>query len=69
MTAIGFDLQHLQGNGTSASTSFGLRGIRERLEMLRGSLVVQSAPEQGTVLIAEVPRATEILDRETRNSL
>lgn len=65
----GFNLQHLQGNGTSASTSFGLRGIRERLEMLRGSLVVQSAPEQGTVLIAEVPRATEILNPETRNSL
>lgn len=66
---IGFNPEHTQGNGSSASTSFGLRGIRERLEMLRGSLQIQSTPNRGTVLMADVPRTAEILEnQEARNN-
>ncbi len=36
---------------------FGLRGMRERLELVGGTLTVESAPGAGTRLIATVPAA------------
>jgi PAS domain S-box-containing protein len=46
---IGFDPEGI-GKG-----SFGLIGIRERLEALGGRLEIDSAPDRGTVLLIELP--------------
>jgi signal transduction histidine kinase len=35
---------------------FGLRGLRERLELLRGRLDIHSVPEHGTELFVAAPR-------------
>ena len=63
---------HLQLNGQEASLAisdngrgfdpaltnggYGLRGVRERIELIRGSFGVQSAPGQGTTLRITVPK-------------
>ena len=39
----------------SRSGRLGLPGIRERAEMLGGSLLVESSPGTGTTLVVEVP--------------
>ena len=36
-------------------TRFGLLGMRERVEMVRGSFVVESARGRGTTVRAEIP--------------
>ncbi len=43
--------------GSGLSFGYGLRGIGERLELLQGKLTIQSDPQQGTVLTAEIPRS------------
>ncbi|TPW77704.1 sensor histidine kinase [Schumannella soli] len=45
---VGFDTADVPRNGTD---SFGLRAIRERVEQLDGTLVVESSPGRGTRLI------------------
>ena len=44
--------------------TFGLRGIQERLDLVRGQLTLQSTPRKGTVLSVVVPRAASILNDE-----
>jgi signal transduction histidine kinase len=39
----------------NANSGAGLRGMRERLELLNGSLTIQSVPFHGTTIIAQVP--------------
>jgi signal transduction histidine kinase len=39
----------------AATEGFGLMGIRERLELLDGELVIDSAPDRGTVISARLP--------------
>ncbi|MBI2824896.1 MAG: PAS domain S-box protein [Planctomycetia bacterium] len=46
---IGFDPRTLSGK------TFGLRGIRERAHLLRGTTTIDSAPGQGTRIVAELP--------------
>jgi two-component system, NarL family, sensor kinase len=41
------------------SRGFGLRGLRDRVQLFGGQLVVDSAPGRGTVVRAEVPVAHE----------
>ena len=41
--------------GEVAAHSFGLRSMRERLELVGGSLTVQSSPGNGTTIVALVP--------------
>ena len=48
---IGFDLNQMQ----SDSTSLGLLGMRERAQLLGGSLAVQSKPDLGTSVRAVLP--------------
>lgn len=48
---IGFDLNQTEAD----STSLGLLGMRERAQLLNGSLSVQSKPEFGTDVHAELP--------------
>ncbi|HEX4959822.1 MAG TPA: sensor histidine kinase [Thermoanaerobaculia bacterium] len=54
----GFEPQAILGEG-AATTSSGLRGMRDRLELFGGRLEIASAPGQGTVLSAAVPLAEE----------
>jgi two-component system sensor histidine kinase UhpB len=50
---VGFDLDKI------ASTGTGLNGMRERAASLKGELLVQSTPGEGTCVIAELPLARE----------
>ncbi|WNC14474.1 ATP-binding protein [Brevibacillus brevis] len=48
---VGFDLeQRMMGGG-----SFGLLGMKERVQLLEGSVEVQSAPNEGTKVIFQIP--------------
>jgi signal transduction histidine kinase len=49
----GFEPPDAPGSGEH----FGLRGIRERVDKLGGSLEIESAPRAGTRLTVRVPRA------------
>lgn len=51
---VGFETE--QGPGTKSS-SFGLLTMRERAESIGGSLEIQSAPGQGTKVLARIPLA------------
>ncbi|MBN1993016.1 MAG: sensor histidine kinase [Anaerolineae bacterium] len=44
-----------------ADTHYGLQGVRERLELIRGSLKLESAPGQGTSLLITVPKNPLVL--------
>jgi signal transduction histidine kinase len=39
----------------SPNGCYGLMGVRERLELVGGSLIIESAPGQGTTLRVDVP--------------
>jgi signal transduction histidine kinase len=56
---VGFDLtwltSSLEPHGTGG---FGLKAMRERIEQLGGTLVVESAPGEGTALAVELPVIT-----------
>ena len=43
----GFDTRVLNGSISPQEQGFGLRGIRERLEMVRGQLALRSSPQRG----------------------
>ena len=55
---IGFD-----PTAALRSGDLGLVGLRERAEMLSGTLVVESAPDAGTTLLLEVPYVAADTDR------
>jgi signal transduction histidine kinase len=46
---VGFDAEAERGG-------FGLDGLRDRLALGGGSLLIDAAPERGTVLSASLPR-------------
>lgn len=52
---VGFDPARLVDAGRDGH--LGLLGMRERLELVGGALRVDSAPGQGTTVVARVPRA------------
>ena len=43
-------------NGQEMESHYGLQGIKERLELIRGSFTVESAPNKGTSLLVTVPK-------------
>ncbi len=51
----GFDLTHL-----STKAAAGLSGMRERAQLLGGSLTIKTSPGMGTRLIAELPMTGNI---------
>ena len=51
----GFDASAL-ASFQESNSSYGLRGIRERVELLRGQVRIDSVPEQGTTLIVTIPK-------------
>lgn len=52
----GFDTTILHELAAEKYHSFGLQGIRERLELVRGRLEINSAPQTGTELRMTVPK-------------
>jgi signal transduction histidine kinase len=52
----GFDTARLAEPTVSLSHSFGLRGLRERLESVRGQMRITSDPQHGTELTVVVPK-------------
>ena len=59
----GFDTRVLNGSISPQEQGFGLRGIRERLEMVRGQLALRSSPQRGTELAITIPRLTSLHTR------
>lgn len=55
----GVGFQSSAGNGRSPGDGVGLMGMRERAEHLNGSLSIQSAPGEGTVVRVRVPLKSE----------
>jgi signal transduction histidine kinase len=51
---VGFDVRRALG----AVSGVGLRGMRERVTLLGGSIQIESRPGQGTVVRARVPAGT-----------
>jgi signal transduction histidine kinase len=43
-----------------AGGGFGLAGMRERVEQLGGTLLIESGPGGGTTLVVEIPVAGEL---------
>jgi signal transduction histidine kinase len=57
---IGFDPDELHPDASDQSTGgFGLMGMRERVEQLRGTLLVESAFGEGTTLMVAIPVAPD----------
>jgi len=52
----GFDPASAQSEQIGPERSYGLQGIRERLELVGGSLHIESSPGSGTHLSATVPK-------------
>jgi signal transduction histidine kinase len=64
----GFDLAQLSALRPGREGSYGLQGVRERLELVGGTVRVDSSPGQGTSLYATIPRdplvRNEVLHRQ-----
>ena len=64
----GFDLAELSALRPGREGSYGLQGVRERLELVGGAVQVETGPGQGTILSATVPKdplvRNELLHRE-----
>ena len=52
----GFDLAALRALQPGRQGSYGLQGVRERLELVGGSLQISSSRDEGTSISATVPR-------------
>ena len=52
----GFDTTTLDTSPTAQAPRFGLQGIRERLDSVRGHLALQSTPQRGTELAITIPK-------------
>jgi len=58
----GFEVDAVHERAEAADGSgFGLRGIRQRLKRVGGTLEIESAPGEGTALNASVPAPPEEL--------
>jgi signal transduction histidine kinase len=56
---VGFDPAKPHSGTSDHSGGFGLNGMRERVEQLGGTLLVESAPGEGTTLVVELPVAAD----------
>jgi signal transduction histidine kinase len=52
----GFDPTQLVNGHAAAERGYGLQGLRERLELIGGTLRVESAPNQGTTVWVAAPK-------------
>jgi signal transduction histidine kinase len=56
----GFDVITLQNAADQGRGGYGLRAMRQRVENLGGSVIVESSPGEGTTLVVQLPTASEI---------
>lgn len=56
---VGFDPAQPHSGTSDHSGGFGLNGMRERVEQLGGTLLVESVLGEGTTLVAELPVAVD----------
>lgn len=61
-SANGCELSDTVGSNKMERRCLGLSGIRERLALLQGTMVVESAPGSGTTLFAQIPLPQEGFD-------
>lgn len=54
---VGFDVAAMAGDGDVTHGGYGLTSMRERVALVGGVLLVESAPADGTTVAARVPRA------------
>jgi len=52
----GFDTSVLEQSALAQYSSFGLLGLRERLDLIRGNMSIKSTPTQGTEILITVPK-------------
>lgn len=52
----GFDPATVEESGADQGHGYGLRGIRERVELVSGQMILKSEPRRGTELTVIVPR-------------
>jgi signal transduction histidine kinase/ligand-binding sensor domain-containing protein len=62
----GFDPHALQTNG-SGKSGFGLTGIAERVRILGGKHVIESAPESGTTVEVRIDNRTEMKKEKNKD--
>jgi signal transduction histidine kinase len=55
----GLELAMPTGEGLGIKGGFGLIAMRERVEQLGGSLLVESTPGEGTTVVIEIPLSTQ----------
>jgi signal transduction histidine kinase len=57
----GFDPAYELGRvrNRDSGGGFGLKGMRERVEVVGGALSIESAPGEGSTLVVELPVAVE----------
>ena len=53
---VGFDTETLAPQAASTGRGYGLQGLRERLELVRGQMRITSDARGGTELIVVIPR-------------
>lgn len=52
----GFDPSHLEaGSEGERDEHLGIRGIRERVELLGGRMVIDTSPDLGTAILVSFP--------------
>ncbi len=59
---IGFDPETLESASSTLQPGYGLRGMRERLELVGGKVTLSSTPQAGTDLTVVVPKNPSIVD-------
>ena len=47
---------HDPKNDFDSGAGYGLQGIRERVELLRGQIKIDSVPDCGTTLLITIPK-------------
>jgi signal transduction histidine kinase len=57
----GFDTTQFDGQSGSVEAGFGLQGIRERLDLVRGQVEIKSNPGHGTELVMIAPKHPVVL--------
>ena len=57
----GFDTTQFDGQSGSVEAGFGLQGIRERLDLVRGQVEIKSDPGHGTELVMIAPKHPVVL--------
>jgi signal transduction histidine kinase len=64
----GFDTTQFDGQSGSVAAGFGLQGIRERLELVRGQVEIRSDPGRGTELTMVAPKHPVVLASQTHHA-